>query len=438
MKTSKTLRLALRLVTLCAVAMASSGFAPPTLSHDVRQALAKSGTNKDNLVQAYQLLPPSQHKAVDFLLANMPDRDLAALDAAFLAEHVHYSYKAVAEKPWARDLPREIFFNYVLPYSNLDERRDSWRKTFYEEFAPFMKDCKTAGDAAVRLNTTIFDAVNVHYSKQRPKANQSPFESTEATKASCTGLSILLVDACRAMGVPARVVGTPLWTDRSGNHTWAEIWDNGWHALGASESRSLDKAWFIGKAASAIKGDPDHAIYAASFEKTGQHFPLAWNKTARYVPAHDVTARYTRPSSKAISLSQIKKILDSGPLTTVAAGLNEQDTRFDARFLHEVKELAWAKYCKEISLDVQRRKEHEAKAVTFAKKTMRYAYKRVGKKPTAGYPLYIALHGGGGAPAAVNDSQWAQMQRYYLGGVNTGIYLAPRGVCNDWNLHWVR
>jgi len=83
--------------------------------------------------------------------------------------------------------------------------------------------------------------VQVAYSREREKADQSSFESIASGKASCTGLSILLVDACRAVGIPARVVGTPLWVDRSGNHTWVEIWDDGWRYLGACESKRLDR-----------------------------------------------------------------------------------------------------------------------------------------------------------------------------------------------------
>jgi hypothetical protein len=35
--------------------------------------------------------------------------------------------------------------------------------------------------------------------------------------ASCSGLSILLAGACRAVGVPARIVGTPMWSNGHGN-----------------------------------------------------------------------------------------------------------------------------------------------------------------------------------------------------------------------------
>jgi transglutaminase-like putative cysteine protease len=39
---------------------------------------------------------------------------------------------------------------------------------------------------------------------------------------------VLVVDACRAVGIPARVAGVPAWTGSRGNHTWAEVWDGSW------------------------------------------------------------------------------------------------------------------------------------------------------------------------------------------------------------------
>ena len=41
--------------------------------------------------------------------------------------------------------------------------------------------------------------------------------------ATCTGLSIMLVEACRAVGIPARVAGIASWPGRGGNHTWVEV-----------------------------------------------------------------------------------------------------------------------------------------------------------------------------------------------------------------------
>src|SRR5262249_45122380 len=126
-------------------------------------------------------------------------------------------------------------------------------------------------------------------------------------KASCTGLSIVLVDACRAVCIPARVVGTPLWVNKRGNHTWVEIWDRGWHFTGACEQdpKGLNRGWFVGDAARARKDSYEHAIYAASFQKTKAHFPLAWDPKRRDVPAVNVTDRYAREAGPKATTARI-------------------------------------------------------------------------------------------------------------------------------------
>ena len=110
-----------------------------------------------------------------------------------------------------------------------------------------MKDAKTITEAVQALNKEFFKLVNTHYHTGRKRTNQSPKESMEQGKATCTGLSILLVDACRAVGIPARAVGTPMWTNGRGNHTWIEIWDGDWHFTGADEydAKGLNRGWFV-------------------------------------------------------------------------------------------------------------------------------------------------------------------------------------------------
>ncbi len=136
--------------------------------------------------------------------------------------------------------------------------------------------------------------VDVHYSTERPKADQSPYESMEAGMASCSGLSILLIDACRSVGIPARFTGTALWYNESGNHSWVEFWDDGWHYTGAAEptGEKVDVAWFDGSAAMATKGHPKHAIFAVTWNETGEHFPLVWLPEVKTYGAIDVTTRY--------------------------------------------------------------------------------------------------------------------------------------------------
>jgi hypothetical protein len=260
----------------------------------VEDALAKAGDNRDELVTALAEVPAEQRDGLQFLVRHMPPRDLATLGSEFLLENTEYAYKVRKETTWGAQLPLDIFLNDVLPYANLNEQRDRWRKDFYEKFMPVVKGCSSAADAAQRLNERMFKMLGVRYSTKRNRAEQGPHESIRTGLASCTGLSIVLSDACRAVGVPARVAGIPNWVNKRGNHTWVEVWDGQWHFTGAAEpsSQGLNHTWFQHDASLALVDNPRHAIYATSFRPTGLVFPMVWARHDDGIPAVNVTARY--------------------------------------------------------------------------------------------------------------------------------------------------
>lgn len=267
-------------------------------------------------------------KAAQFLVDHMVESDAENLSVEFLMENLDYALKAREEFSWAKQVPEEIFLNDVLPYAVFDEPRDPWRAEFYKMAKPMVKDAKSATEAAQILNRDFFKMIKTHYNVERKRTNQSPKESMEQGKATCTGLSIILVDVCRAVGIPARAVGIPVWPEGGGNHTWVEIWDGGWHYTGADEfdEKGLNRAWFTKKAASASLSDSKHSIYATSWKKTGLHFPMPWAPTSQMVAAENVTERYLiadgQPPMLGIRLSKPgegdQRISTQGMLTSVA------------------------------------------------------------------------------------------------------------------------
>lgn len=261
----------------------------------VERALAAAGSNRKQLEAALAGAPAGQRRGVEYLISHMPAGDLTNLTAEYLLENVRLAYQAWHEARWKESISEAVFLNEVLPYASINERRDRWRADFHERFAPLVKEATTASEAAALLNQNVFKILGVKYSTKRSKPDQSPYESMETGMASCTGLSIILVNACRAVGVPARFAGTPRWSDNSGNHSWVEIWDGRWRYTGAAEPTGdeLDKGWFAARAAKAKRDDAQHAIYATSFKRTPQHFPLVWRPEAKDVFAINVTDRYT-------------------------------------------------------------------------------------------------------------------------------------------------
>ena len=269
---------------------------PASYRAAVASKLERAGANGENLAAAIREAPEAHREAVGYLVANMPDADLKALGKDYLLANVRLAYLAREANPWAAKVPEELFFSDVLPYASVNERRDDWRQEFHDRFAAVAKEAGSAGEAAKKLNVEVFKAYKVAYhATKRPKPDQSPYESIDAGYASCTGLSILLIDACRAVGVPARMVGTPRWTDNSGNHTWVEVWDREWSFVGACEPSKLNEGWFIDRASKADETNPRNRIYATSFGPAEAFFPMVWKPGNRDVPAEDVTRRYTPP-----------------------------------------------------------------------------------------------------------------------------------------------
>jgi pimeloyl-ACP methyl ester carboxylesterase len=499
-------------------------------------ALSQAGTNRQELATALEKTPTVQREEIQFLIENAPAQDLQTLSAGFLSQNVALADDAFQSAPWKNQVPSEIFLNEILPYACVNETRDAWRPMLRKICAPLVADCKTPGEAACRLNENIFKIVKVHYSTGRKKAAQSPAESIASGLASCTGLSILLVDACRSVGVPARFAGTPMWTDNSGNHSWVEIWDGVWHFLGAAEpdAQGLDHAWFKDKAATAIENNPTNAIYAASFKKTGLAFPLDWapddhsinavNVTARYAPKtifvapekvrllvkvidsdnHRIAAKVTVnnitnsadlfegvsknesadmnnilsfdlspgiyqicadlgnqtaeqifiPNTntqqlvilslnefKPLNPSDEKKLKKAFTEFFAASGEKQAQWKF-SRSLEKlllknepaVRQAAWESF---IAAPVHNslKQDFDAKQVSFENYTSPYTVKFVGERSTNGWALFIAMHGGGGAPKELNDEQWQEMQSHYKNHPEMGgyIYLALRAPNDTWN-----
>ena len=550
--------LVVALLMLCGKGMSDTGQAAPAArwwSEAVESALTQAGTNRQELARALEQAPETQREGIQFLLANMPRRDLQALSAEFLLENLALAYQAMREAPWAKVVPTELFLNDVLPYANLTEARDNWRKRLREICLPLVKGCQTPAAAGQALNRQIYGLLKVKYSVKCRAPDQGPFETMETGIATCTGLSILLVDACRAVGVPARIAGTPNWRNRSGNHTWVEIWDGDWHFTGAAEQdpNGLDRGWFTGNASQALKEERDHAIYAASFRKTGLSFPLVWARQVDDVSAVNVTDRYAAkakpaeptgvrlavdvfnrpmgertaakvtvadaadpavrfegtskgdtadmndhlylqlpkqrtyvieaaregqkhrqyyttgtnaedrlqiflggipeapapaparrtppPTAKPLSQKEETKLKEALAAYFAAPTNQQVNWKFQGgleKLLGKnepaARQAAWESF-RAAPIHAALRQDFDAKQVRFDTHLSPYTVKTVGARPTNGWALFIAMHGGGGAPQEVNDSQWKVMQRYYRDHPEAGgyLYVALRAPDNTWN-----
>ena len=184
----------------------------PTSYHKLLdKALRRAGSNAVELGQALRQAPQEQVEAVAFLISYMPQRDLQTLSSSFILDNVACAYEAKERFPWGKSIPKDVFFNDVLPYYVMNETRDNWRRDFYERFTKYVAGARDIFEAIEALNKNIRDEVQVDYNTKREKPDQSPYESMRQNMASCSGLAVLLTDAFRAVCIPSRIAGTPNW-----------------------------------------------------------------------------------------------------------------------------------------------------------------------------------------------------------------------------------
>ena len=271
-----------------------SGATATDLSSRLERALSRIPQDKLDKIAVYGATPP-EGPYMAALLAEMPECDYADVEPFQLLEHVRYALKARGEAPWRDQISEDLFLRYILPYWSVNEKRDPWRKFFYDKFMPAVRKFKTASEAVKYLNDHVFKELNVTYDAvKRPKADQSAQESIAASYASCTGLSVILMDACRACGIPARFTGCPQWTDRSGNHSWIEFWDDQWIYEGASSSDPRNRSWVGDKVKEATEDSLLGGVWAVTTEpqKDGSFFVLPWKPADRSYPAVPLRAFY--------------------------------------------------------------------------------------------------------------------------------------------------
>lgn len=262
----------------------------------IKELAAKKSTNA--LVNAYTA----------WLISVMPDKDLRDIDISRIHEDIAYAIKVRGEVPWRTQINEDLFLRYILPYWGVNEARDPWRKFFYTKFMSTVKNCRTPSDAVKKLNDTVFKELDVTYNaEKRPKPDQSAMESIKAHYASCTGLSVILINACRACGIPARFVGCALWTDQSGNHSWVEFWDNQWIYEGASASDPRNRSW-VGDKVKAYTSSTNavNDVWATTTEQQPDksHFILTWQTADTSYPAVSTRQFYLEQDMVRIKLAQ--------------------------------------------------------------------------------------------------------------------------------------
>lgn len=228
-------------------------------------------------------------EALTWLYASSPISDWLNYPFSLFYETVRHGI--FLRETVAKDIPEDIFRNYVLHPRVNDEELSPCRKLFYDLLAPELEGLSP--EQAV-LAANYWCAGQVTY-RSTDTRTASALTVYRAGYGRCGEESVFCVNVLRAVGIPARQVYVPRWSHCDDNHAWVEAYVNGqWHYLGACEpEEKLDRGWFSAAAGRAMM------VYSRCFGDIPRGEEVLFrmgkaaylNHTARYAPVEEITLR---------------------------------------------------------------------------------------------------------------------------------------------------
>ncbi|MBQ7796792.1 MAG: transglutaminase [Lachnospiraceae bacterium] len=188
--------------------------------------------------------------AIQWIYANSPLSDMANYDFDMFKTCAEHGVMLRETSPFAKDLPEDIFLNYVLHIRVNEEELCDCRKLFHSLLADRVNHL-SMHDAIIEAN--YWNCENVMYQLTDIRTI-SALGAYNSAYGRCGEESNFGVNVFRAIGIPARQIYTPRWAHCDDNHAWVEVYcDGNWYFLGACEPEEvLNKGWFTNASSRAM------------------------------------------------------------------------------------------------------------------------------------------------------------------------------------------
>lgn len=214
------------------------------------RATQRMGKRADAFLGPMEHLNGDELFCMKFLIASLPASDIASYDGALLLKFVRHALFLRENTPWGKQIPDDLFLNYILSYRVNNEAIEFCQEEFYRELREGISG-KSMTEAALEINYWCFEQATYRPTDDR---TASPLTVVHRCFGRCGEESTLAVTAFRSAGIPARQCYVPRWSHCDDNHAWVEVWvDGSWNYLGACEPEPvLDKGWFTYAASKAM------------------------------------------------------------------------------------------------------------------------------------------------------------------------------------------
>jgi hypothetical protein len=213
--------------------------------------------------------------AKKFLLAHMPDFDkhfmppsVTIRGDSMFDDNIAFALMADNATSFSQKLPLPLKLSYGLPYASYHEARVNWRPLFFAKFFQLIAGAISTQEAISRLvapnvflnwSTNVWPShptapldmqtdYNLAWSSSTSPPIINPFSFIAYGYSSCSGWATFLTYMARAVGIPARQVGTPCWNQPLGGVDYSGL---------AKDNPNVSICWKggIGSANGGVGGD---------------------------------------------------------------------------------------------------------------------------------------------------------------------------------------
>ncbi|NCC45095.1 MAG: transglutaminase domain-containing protein, partial [Clostridia bacterium] len=267
--------------------------------------------------------------AMKFLYGYMPYSDIGNYDFENFLDYAAHSVALWEKYDRVRELPEDIYMNYILFHRVNEEEIAPCRSLFFEQMsdAPVWLTQKSEKETALEVNYWCTGEATYHTTDERTLPARTVYLRGNGR---CGEESVFVVNAMRSIGIPARQVYTPRWSHCDDNHAWVEVYCGGkWYFLGACEAEPiLNKGWFTNASSRAMM------IHSRWFDKKmpGSEMIVGkagietvLNQLERYAKTTELTIRVTDEEEQpVIGLELHFEILNYGEYSAIASAKTDE------------------------------------------------------------------------------------------------------------------
>lgn len=149
--------------------------------------------------------------------------DAETLTADFLIAHIDQAFEAWTQAAWKKEVPFDLFCQYILPYRFFDEElKTGSRDSLYAIYHPLVAKVKDMRKAFAILQNRVWREIGSGSSSIPYALNV--LDMRRQTRATCQHRCILLGSVARAVGLPVAIDQVHRWSNYSRTgHAWVSL-----------------------------------------------------------------------------------------------------------------------------------------------------------------------------------------------------------------------